>query len=536
MVSWDNPGASVGASVTYGQISGANRREARRKGQAALLEYLHSTRSLQFMYADDISRNSPHFLEKILAKIDYSEKDIGRSITRFLRYHPINEFEPFFESLGLEPNVYSCILPEDMMFLSDDGLLMENYHVLCEYVIPRNKMGKILIEVPEVFRYEHGVLASKFKACEGAGINRSFIAKVIVSSPQFLTGNAIVDFVSLLQVLGKVGISLSWVEEHLPEKMCCPWSQVLSLINLFVKIGYSEQQLCCLIIQHPDILFEADKTLSVIGFLSKFGTPMNQACSVFFECQVMEVGNFLSNLRQCFVFFTEIDMEPLEIGKIVHSQPLLLSSCALKKTSTLLSRLKCGKVTLCEVILNDPFQIKNWVIGSKCTPLGPSDKQSSKLLKKKFLLDLGFTDNSEKMEKALKLIRGKGSELQDRFDCIVRAGLNKHDVCAMIKSCPHILNQSKEVINLKIHFVANELGYPISVLLMYPKFLVRTAQVIKLRLSMYDWLREQGLVARTLSFSTVLNSSEKLFVRQYVTIHPRGPEFWKELKTKIYSS
>ncbi|CAI0402862.1 unnamed protein product [Linum tenue] len=455
MVSWDNPGASVGASVTYGQISGANRREARRKGQAALLEYLHSTRSLQFMDADDISRNSPHFLEKILAKIDYSEKDIGRSITRFLRYHPINEFEPFFESLGLEPNVYSCILPEDMMFLSDDDLLMENYHVLCEYVIPRNKMGKILIEVPEVFRYEHGVLASKFKACEGAGINRSFIAKVIVSSPQFLTGNAIVDFVSLLQVLGKGGISLSWVEEHLPEKMCCPWSQVLSLVNLFVKIGYSEQQLCCLIIQHPDFLFEGDKTLSVIGFLSKFGTPMNQACSVFFECQVMEVGNFLSNLRQCFVFFTEIDMEPLEIGKIVHSQPLLLSSCALKKTSTLLSRLKCGKVTLCEVILNDPFQIKNW---------------------------------------------------------------------------------SKEVINMKIHFVVNELGYPISVLLMYPKFLVRTAQVIKLRLSMYDWLREQGLVARTLSFSTVLNSSEKLFARQYVTIHPRGPEFWKELKTKIYSS
>ncbi|CAN1305753.1 Transcription termination factor MTEF18, mitochondrial [Linum perenne] len=325
--------SSCGALVTYGEISQATRRKARRKGQAALLDYLHSTRNLQFLDADNISKNSPRFLEKILARIDYSE-----------------------------------------------------------------------------------------------------------------------------------------------------------------------------------------------------------VCAVIFEFRGTEVGKFQSNLRRCFVFFNEIDMEPHEIGDMVRSRPLLLGSCALKKSSTLLSRLKTGKTRLCEAIQKDPLQMKNWVIGSKSEPLGPSDKQRSNSLKKQFLLDIGFTDNSEKMEKALKLIRGKGSELQDRFDCMVKAGLNEQDVCEMIKACPHVLNQSKEVIDMKISFIVNDLGYPMSSLVVYPKFLVRAAEFIKLRLSMYNWVRDQGVVDRVLAFSTVLNSSEGLFVRQYVNIHPRGPEVWQELKAKIYGS
>ncbi|CAN0914885.1 Transcription termination factor MTEF18, mitochondrial [Linum grandiflorum] len=520
--------------VTYGQISEAARRKARRKGQAALLDYLHSTRSLQFLDADNISKNSPQFLEKILGRIDYSEEDIGRSITRFLRYHPVNEFEPFFESLGLKPDDYACFLPEHMMFLTDDSLLLGNYHVLCEYGIPRDKIGRIFIQVPEIFRYHHGVLASKFKACEDAGISRSVIAKVIVCSPHVLVGNVHVDFVSVLDILRKGGLALSSVEELLPENIHRTWSQLLSLVNLLLKNGYNEEQLCSLIRQHPDILFEGQKTFSVIGLLTKFGTPLHQACAVISEGRGIEVGKFWSNLMRCFVFFNEIDMEPFEIGKIIRSQPLLLGSCALKKSSTLLSRLKSGKMRLCEAIQKDPLQLKNWVIGLKSEPLGPSDKKRSKLLKKQFLLDIGFTDNTEELEKALNLIRGKGSELQERFDCMVRDGLNEEDVCAMIKACPLILNQSKELIDMKISLVVNDLGYPISSLVVYPKFLVRAAEFIKLRLFMYNWLRDQGAVDRILAFSTVLNSSERLFVKQYVNIHPRGPEVWQELKTKIY--
>ncbi|KAF8022119.1 hypothetical protein BT93_G2304 [Corymbia citriodora subsp. variegata] len=71
--------------------------------QAALSNYLHSTRGLRFLDADRISGNSPFFLEKLVKRIDV-EGDVAPLVSRFLRYHPKNEFEPFFESMGLKPS------------------------------------------------------------------------------------------------------------------------------------------------------------------------------------------------------------------------------------------------------------------------------------------------------------------------------------------------------------------------------------------------------------------------------------------------
>lgn len=126
------------------QLSPAAWKEA----QAALLEYLHSTRSLQFVEAEYISRNSPCFLEKLLKKAK-NKAEIGRSVTRFLRYHPINEFEPFFESIGLKPAEYALLLPRELMYLTDDAMLLENYQVLCSYGIGRNNIGRIYKEATE---------------------------------------------------------------------------------------------------------------------------------------------------------------------------------------------------------------------------------------------------------------------------------------------------------------------------------------------------------------------------------------------------
>ena len=54
------------------KTSTPNRRRAARivrynqkEAQAALLEYLHSTRGLQFIDAENITKNCPHFLEKL---------------------------------------------------------------------------------------------------------------------------------------------------------------------------------------------------------------------------------------------------------------------------------------------------------------------------------------------------------------------------------------------------------------------------------------------------------------------------------------
>ncbi|KAJ7976020.1 transcription termination factor MTEF18, mitochondrial-like [Quillaja saponaria] len=250
------------------RISRATFKEA----QEALLEYLHLTRSLQFLDADNMSKNSPYFLEKLLKKVEDKE-DINHSVSRFLRYHPINEFEPFFESIGLKPSEYVPLLPRDLMFLSDDELLLENYSVLSNYGIARNRIGNIYKQATEVFQYDHGILSSKLRACEELGLSQSTVVEVISSRAYLLLGDVNVCFVKVIAKLKRLGNDIGWIEGHILDNNYYNWRQILDLLYLFSKIGYSEDHLAKLISQHPDLLFEGsgNSALSLIGFLLKFG-------------------------------------------------------------------------------------------------------------------------------------------------------------------------------------------------------------------------------------------------------------------------
>ncbi|EEF32016.1 conserved hypothetical protein [Ricinus communis] len=519
---------SVDSNRSIGKIS----RTTVKGAQAALLEYLHVTRSIPFMDAENMSVNSPHFLKKLLQKID-NGTDIGWSVTRFLRYHPINEFEPFFESLGLKPYELIPLLPRDLMFLSDDDLLLENYYVLCNYGIPRYKIGRIYKEAMEIFGYNYGALASKLEAYEQLGLSQYFICKVVACSPYLLIGDVNVDFVKVVKILREGGIEFSWIEEHLMENSY-NWRQILALLNLFRKAGYNEAQLGALISHHPGILFEGsgDKTLSLIGFLFKLGCSMNQICSMFLQFPEMQVGKFVYNLKRCFLLLTDIEMDINEIGKIVCSHLLLLGSFTLKRTNSILANLNIGKKRLHKLIQENPQEMKRWEMGSRVERL-PSSWEESKTLKTKFLVDMGLVNNLNKMEQALKVFRGRGTEIQERFDCIVKAGLDRKDVLEMIKTSPQILNQKKEILEKKIDFLVNGLGYPASYLVNFPSYLNYTIVRVKLRLSMYTWLKEQGTIDSKLALSTVIACAENLFVEQYVKHHPRGPVVWQDLKNKI---
>ncbi|XP_061346381.1 transcription termination factor MTEF18, mitochondrial-like [Gastrolobium bilobum] len=516
------------------------RKAIMKEAQAALLEYLHSTRSLQFLDADNMCKNSPFFLQDLLRKIqkNHDDGDMKRSISRYLRYHPINEFEPFFESVGLKPSEYAPLLPRGMIFLNDDHLLMDNYHTLCNYGVPRSKMGKIFNDAPQVFRYDNRVLQSKLEAYEKLGVASSILVKAIASSPFLLVGDVNLGFVKVVEKLKHLVVAKddSWIEGHLLDGVSFNWGMMLELLSLLGKV-YRKGQLADLISRHPCVVFEdsGGRTLSLIGFLFKFGLSLNQISLIFLELPQIQIGKFFSNLRHCFLFLSEIEMQAAEIGRIFQSHSLLLGSSTLKKTTSLLGNLNVGKKRLCRIIQDNPQEMKNWVLGKKLQPLENSnEEQESKMLKTEFLLSLGYVENSKNMEEAFKLFRGKGAELQERFDFFVKAGFDCEDVRKMIRVAPQILNQTTDRINMKIEYLVNE-GYPISTLVSFPSFLSYTPQRVKLRLSMYNWLQDHGAADPGLALSTLIACSEKIFVSQYVKRHPSGPKVWKDLKTEIYS-
>ncbi|XP_006354040.2 uncharacterized protein [Solanum tuberosum] len=393
-------------------------RAVKKEAQAVLLDYLHSTRSLQFMDAEHMSKNSPFFLSNLLQRID-NENDIRRSLTRFLRYHPINEFEPFFESIGLKPCQYLPFLPRDLMFLNDDHRLLDNYHILCNYGISRNKIGRIFAEAPEIFRYDSGVLDLKLASFHGVGIDQSIVVKLVSASPYLLIGNVHKEFFQVVEELKKTGVEYSWIEEQLNGDSI-DWSHLFELICFLNGLGLTDQQLGKLICQVPGLLFDCSgrTTFSLIGFWLKFGIQIPKLLDVFLHLPQIPITTFVFNMRQCYLFLIEIEMPVLEIGTIIHSYPTLLGSCVLKKATSLLTTLNTGKKRLCSVIKENPEFLRNLVRGAKVERLPIAEEElRSKMMKTKFLLDLGFAENSSGMEKALKLFRGKGVELQERFDC-----------------------------------------------------------------------------------------------------------------------
>ncbi|KAK9065805.1 hypothetical protein SSX86_015206 [Deinandra increscens subsp. villosa] len=502
------------------------------EAEDALVDYLHSTRSLQFIDAENISRNAPRFLEKLLKRVENRES-IGQSVSRFLRYHPINEFEPFFESMGLEPCEFSTLLPRELMFLSDDSMLLENYNVLRQYGFAPKKIGKIYKEVKEVCRSGDGVLLSQLHDLENIVLDRDIVVKLVGLCPSVLVSDESYDVIKVVLELKSLGIVNSWFLEHLSDDESYNWKQMLELLCLLKTLGCENKHLGRLLCKHPTILLQDSgrSTFLVISFLLKFGVSKNDILPLFSQFPEIKIREYASNLRRSYYFLSKIEMDVDDIAKLFCSHPHILGSFCLKAVKTALNCLNSGKKRLCGMIKSNPEILKDLAIGSKVTPLPPS--KDCTLEKTKFLLDLGFVENSDEMTRALKRFRGRAGELKERFDCLVNLGFDRKEVIEMLKSSPQIVNQTSELLEMKVDFLVNHLGYPLSSISGYPSTLSYAIEKVKLRCMFYNWLKEQG-ATNSMAISTILACSEKKFIKGKVKRHPKGVEVYEMLKRQIY--
>ncbi|XP_076942329.1 transcription termination factor MTEF18, mitochondrial-like [Bidens hawaiensis] len=500
------------------------------EAQDALIEYLHSTRNLQYSDAENISRNSPTFVKKLVKSVE--NKDVKQSLRRLFRYHPVNEFEPFFESVGMNFSEYSSLLPRDMMYLADDQRLLSNYHVLCEYGISPKKIGKICLEAREAFRFDDGILLSQLKSLQARGFTQSWVAKLVISSPNVLVNDG---FLKVLQSLTNLGIVHSWFEENVLEEDSYNWNKILETLCLIKGFGFSKADLKELLCKNPNVLLEksGDATVSLLVFLIKFGVSNDDILSGFKQLRQIKIQTLQSNIKNCCHFLVKIEMDDDDIANIIRTHWHVLGSCTLKTVKSLLNGLKTGKKRLRDILKENPFELKNWVVWKKVTPL-PKTRNKFSPEKIRFLSNLGFVENSDKMTKALNAFRGSGAELQERFDCLVNAGLTRDDVAEMVQHAPHVINQTKEVLETKIDFLVNGLGYDVSSLVKYPAFLGSSIQKIKLRFAMFNWLMDRGKVNSNLALSTVLATSDKMFVRVYVERDPEGLIVWDNFKKQFF--
>ncbi|KAM0033995.1 putative transcription regulator mTERF family [Helianthus debilis subsp. tardiflorus] len=519
------------ASANSNRVSRLVRTEA----QTALFDYLHFTRGFHFTDAEYMSKNSPHFIQNLLSVVD-NEQDVSRALSKYFRYNPINEYEPFLESLGLNPTEFPSLLPKSLIFLGDDGLLLDNFHALCGYGIPRTKIGKIYKEAKEIFGYDHGVLSMKLKAYEKMGFSKSTVIKLVACCPSLLIGRIDNKFLMVLDKLKGFGFGNEWVGSYISERTTLNWDKMLDTMSFLVQVGYDDKQMKTLFTENPTLLFEVSgKRIHVlVGQLLKLGFKMNQIYDLFLKNSQILSSKGAKNLSTAVCFLVEIGMETEEIASIVATHMEVLGSNSLKAPTTVINSLKIQKDDLCRGIKKDPLMLIN--LATKSDAKATNNQDSNTIVERKsFLLRLGYIENSEELSKALKKFRGRGDQLQERFDCLVQAGLDYNVVSSMIKRAPSVLNQTKDLLEKKLDCLQNRLGYPLEAVVVFPSYLCYDIQRINLRFSMYLWLLERGAAKPKLSLSTILACSDARFVKYFVHIHPEGVSTWENLKNSFNS-
>lgn len=325
--------------------------------------------------------------------------------------------EPFFESLGLSRNDIATLLPQNLIFLSDDPNLLDNCHVLCHYGIPYSKIGKMYKEATEIFAYGDGVLNMKLRAYGQLGLCHATVVSLVSCCPTLLVGGTNNEFFGVLEKLKDLGFESDWIGSCLSSKYSYNWCRVLDTIRFLDELGYSDVQMAILFKENPALIFEGNRTYLLVGQLVKLGLSRNAIYFVFLEYPKLLTSKYAKRLWEAIHFLLKIGMDTENIAKIVSTHVRLIGSHSLERPRSILKNFNGDRHYLYQSIQEDPMRL--FILASKWEIKGvkQTTNLASSLEKKAFLLRLGYVESSVEMTKALSLVKGRGDHLQDRFDC-----------------------------------------------------------------------------------------------------------------------
>ncbi|KAM3407108.1 hypothetical protein ACQJBY_000894 [Aegilops geniculata] len=307
---------------------------------------------------------------------------------------------------------------------------------------------------------------------------------------------------------------------------------MVEALQFWSDLGFTKDDIGKVVRKNPDLLLEWSGGMlrSVLSSMQRVGSGKRELLDLFLNYPNLRSEDVGWNISTGARFLDDIGMSRDDVKKFLDSHGWIFGAAPMKATSTILGQLNVGKARLRRIIMEEPRQLMNYKIGSKVSRLPRCKPDPCVNEKREFLRRIGFVEGSEDMEKALKAIRGKGANLQDKYNKLVEKGLDPEDVAHMVKMAPRILNQKTDAIAYKISFLVHVAGYPLSALAAFPRYLEFTVHKSKLKMLMYSWLLQRGLAAPQLTLSTVLASSETEFTKAHVYKVPMGREVWWKFK------
>ncbi|KAG8485095.1 hypothetical protein CXB51_021084 [Gossypium anomalum] len=490
----------------FTKIPSKYRPQAIRDAQQALTDYLHCTRYIPFVYAEHIAKNSFFSLSSLISGINFSTTSFNRNVLRFLRYHPINEYEFFFESIGIDYEEVGSLLPSKKFFFSEDETVLEAACALSEFGFPWNKLGKLYREEVLIFKASSKELKARLFKIKECGFSNIPIIGICLAFPYVLRGDGVNELggeiVALLNDLKRVFWILIW---GIMLKIMLMLEEVLvRKIEYFSRFLVPKEDIGMLILRNPEILDSDLETpmISVMGMLKHFRLSVKKRNSIAKEYPYVLGRNKMTNLPNV---MRALNLHKWFFDRIKNGNHRLLANYTLKDDED----------------LDKGFQDSLEKIQFSRTPVHTMEKLI-------FLHRVGFGENSLTM-KVLAHVHGTGSELQERFDSLLGLGFEFSKLCRIVHMTPKVLNQCPETVERKVNFLRHEMGVSLDYLDIFPAFLCFNLEKrIKPRYRIHKWLTENGLCTRNYSIASIVATGEKSFIARLGRIHPDALNKWFE--------
>ncbi|CAN4125923.1 unnamed protein product [Withania somnifera] len=514
------------------------RTQAILQAQEVLTDYFHNTRSLPFTFAEYIGKNSRFSLLGLVSKVPFSRIHFPNSVQRFLRYHPINEFEFFFESIGINHVEISPMLHMNKCFLCEDSKVFDAACALACYGFPWRKLGILYKGDVEIFSKERCELTERLSYFEGYGFGSVAVIGICLAFPHLLGERS--DFCDEIDMLfddlkrvfldfdlascvegnvdawfeicrkiaifyelgcekGKIGefmgrnksIFVDYSKEVLAEK-----------IEFFCRLDVKREEVGLLVLSKPEILsFDLEvRVISTLGFLKHFGLGVNKLNLTAETYQYIMGRNRIANVPH---ILRSLDLSAWFFDRLKSGGHGLLSSYVIGSVED----------------FDEDYAVHLQKIQASRTTVYT-------LRKLNFLHGIGFGENKLTV-KVLSQLHGPGDELQERFDSLLHAGVNFSTLCRMVSVSPKILNQKAEILEQKIKFLLLDMGLSQEELCAFPACLCYGLEKrIMPRCQFHRWLREQDWCPFDYSLASIVATSDKMFMARIADIHPDAPKKW----------
>ena len=441
----------------------------------------------------------------------------------------------------MDHNEVPGFLPANKFFFSEDGSVLNAAYALFGFGFPWNMLGKLYKKDISIFSKCSSELTSRLNGCKEYGFGNLSVVGICLAFPHLLSveGELGGDIDALFGDLKRIFVEFdmgscvegnvdAWYEVcckvrvfydlgcekgKVGELMCrrkelfleCPKEVLVQKADYFGKFGVRKDCVGLFLLQSPEILnldFEMP-VISVLGLLKHFGLETKQLQDVSQKYYHVLGRNKMANLPHV---MRALDLHEWFFNKIRNSNGQLLATYTIS----------CPDEDIDKEFVNALKRIK-----SSRTCIHTMSKLD-------FLKGIGFGENALTM-KVLKDLHGSSSALQERFDCLLRIGIEYSKLCLQIRMAPKILSQSPEMLEEKVNFLCQEIGSSLQYLDAFPGFLCFDLENrIKCRYGFYIWLKENGLCTKNYTVASLIATSEKKFLARLFRIHPAAPKQYLE--------